>query len=244
MPTGEIVLYQFQGSGRVPSVSPPCLKIHLALRRLGLAHRVVDLASPGEVKRYSPSRRLPAIVVGGETVTDSVSILDRLESLHPDAPLWPRDRAERTVDRLWDCFATDTLYWQGFYLRWLVPENRTKVIEATLGPGFSPRKLLLGAYARLELGRRARGQGIGGRARADVETSFAASLAMITEGLGAGPFLQGRATPGRGDLAIAAHLAQLAVTRDAATAGRLASAHARLVAHVAAAFDACGLPAP
>jgi glutathione S-transferase len=240
----EIVLYQYGGAGGVPSFSPPCLKVNLALRRLGVAHRVVDLASPMAVKRRSPTGRVPVISVDGETIADSVFILDRLSLKHPDASLWPKDAAQRAIDRLWDCFATDTLYWQGFYLRWLVPETRKRVLDATMGAGFSLKKALMGPLAAWLLRGRARGQGIGGRSQKDVEESYRTSLGMIDVGLGTGPFLQSRSEPGRGDLAVAAHVAQFAVGRSEATLARLREGHPRLLAHVAASFEACGLPPP
>lgn len=240
----DIVLYQYPGAGNVPSFSPPCLKVYLALRHLGLPHRVVDLMSPLQVSMKSPTGRVPAIVMGDATIADSVFILDRLAEAHPDAALWPADAAERTVDRLWDCFATDTLYWQGFYLRWLVPENKKRVLDASLGAGFSIRKAMTAVIGGSMLRRRAKGQGIGGRSQQDVEASFATSLRMIETGLGTGPFLQSRSRPGRGDLAIAAHLAQFSVGRSNATMDRVRAEMPRLFEHVAATFQACGLPAP
>lgn len=240
----EIVIYQFGGTPAVPSFSPPCLKIFLALRRLGLPHRVVDLGTPFQVRRGSPTGRLPVISVDGETIADSVFILDRLEARHPGGALWPTDAAHRVADRLWDCFATDTLYWQGFYLRWLVPENRKKVLDHAFGAGFSLKKFAVDTVGRWELGRRARGQGIGGRTPADVQASYLASLALIEAGVGSGPFLQSRGTPGRGDLGIAAHLAQLALRRSDPGVARLNAEYPRAFALVSATFEACSLPAP
>jgi glutathione S-transferase len=240
----EVILYQYGGTPAVPSFSPPCLKVYLALRRLGLPHRVVDLTTPLHVRRLSPTGRVPVISVDGEIIADSVFILDRLEELHPEAALWPDDAGQRVADRLWDCFATDTLYWQGFYLRWLVPENRKKVLDAAFGSDFSFKKLAVDKLGRWELGKRARGQGIGGRSRGDVEASFRSSMAMIERGMGTGPFLQSRTMPGRGDLAVAAHLAQLTLRREEPGEARMIAMHPLALAQVAATFEACGLPAP
>jgi len=241
---GELILYQYGGAGRLPSFSPPCLKVYLALRRLGIAHRVVDLASPMAVKRHSPTGRVPAIVVDGETIADSVFILDKLNERMPDATLWPKDPAQRALDRLWDCYSTDTLYWQGFYLRWLVPETRQRLLDASMGKGFSIRKALVSFVGMRMLRSRARGQGIAGRSQRDVEESYRISLKMVDAGLGSGPFLQSRAEPGRGDLSIAGHVAQLTVGRDDDGLARLRAAYPRLFEHVGRTFDACGLPAP
>ena len=240
----RIVLYQYGGDERVPSFSPPCLKIQMALRLLGLEHDVVNLSGPFAVKRKSPTGRVPAIVMDGTTIADSVFILDKLQQKLPDAEFWPREPEIRAIDRAWDCFATDTLYWQGFYLRWLVPENRKRVLEASFGAKWSLGKAVASTLAPILLKQRANGQGIGGRSARDVETSYRTSLATITDGLGMGPFLQSRKRPGRGDVAIASHVVQLTVGREDTPAARLRSQFPRLFDHVAATFEACGWKAP
>jgi len=67
---------------------------------------------------------------------------------------------------------------------------------------------------------------------------------MIEDGLEGGPFLHGRKTPGRGDVAIAGHLAQLTFARDMPPIQALMDSRRPLFDHVAAVFEAAGLEAP
>ena len=81
----EIVLYQYGGMGPLPSLSPPCLKVFLALRLIGAPHRVENLGSPREVACTSPTKRVPAIEYRGERVAESIRVMDRLEELFIDS---------------------------------------------------------------------------------------------------------------------------------------------------------------
>ncbi len=53
----SIVLYQYPGGSGVPSVSPPCVKVYLALRYIGVEHEVVDIRSPAKVRGLSRTGR-------------------------------------------------------------------------------------------------------------------------------------------------------------------------------------------
>lgn len=204
-----LVVYQYPGALGLPSVSPPCLKVQLAFRLMGLEHRVVDLGSPWEVRRESPTGRVPCVDFGDDRVADSVAILDAAEERFPHVALSPADPAERARDRLWEHFATDTLYWLGFYQRWVVPEHRRRMLDAT----FRGRALPLRLAGRLILGpmlaRRARGQGIAGWPRRQADAAVGRAFATVEHGLEGGPFLGGRDAPARGDVALAATLVQV-----------------------------------
>lgn len=240
----EVVLYQYGGRGKLPSLSPPCLKVDLALKILGVPHRVVDLSSPGAVKRHSPTGRVPVIEFQGRKTAESILVMDRLQELFPDGRLWAKDAAGRARDRVWDCFATDTLYWLGFYQRWLVPTTREGMLNGFLGEGFSLKKLGMNVYARTVLARRARGQGVGLRPAGEVRDAYLRSLDMIEDGLEGGPFLHGSELPGRGDVAIAGHVAQLTFARGLPAIQALMSTRTAIFDHVAAVFGAAGLEAP
>lgn len=240
----ELVLYQYGGMGRLPSLSPPCLKVDLALRVLGVPHRVVDLDSPGAVKRHSPTGRVPAIEHRGERLAESIAILDRLQELFPDGPLWEEDEAARARGRVWDCFVTDTLYWLGFYQRWLVPATRETLLDTFLGPGFSLEKIGMRLYAKTALRRRAEGQGVGLRPPEEVREAYHRALDTIGEGLEGGPFLGGRSRPGRGDVAAAGHLAQLTFAKDLPPVAKALESRPQVLELVEATFEAAGLPAP
>lgn len=56
-----------------------------------------DTAS--NIRRYSPSGRVPALIDGDVTVWDSLSICEYLHEKFPDRALWPRERAARAEAR-------------------------------------------------------------------------------------------------------------------------------------------------
>ena len=80
--------------------SHPCMTAESALRLKGLEFEKVTL-TPGphneEIERvYGPGRRtVPGLLVDDEPVHGSVAILDRLEQLVPDPPLYPEPIADR-----------------------------------------------------------------------------------------------------------------------------------------------------
>ena len=243
MQSGEIVLYMYGGNDSVPSLSPPCLKVYMALKRMGVPHRAVTIG-PLQVRRHSPSGRVPAVEMDGRTVVDSCAILDAFEKRHPESDLWPRDRAQHAVDRLWDHFVNDTLYWAGLYQRYFIPENRGAAWDAFFGKGFSIKRLVMAPLIIREVRRRANGQGIGGRSPEDVRAAYAGWLAMIEEALEGHRFLQGRDVPGRGDLSVASHVAQLVAASEDPSVAALLARHPNLGSHVERVFESCGMKAP
>ena len=80
--------------------SHPCMTAEAALRRKGLEYERVVLA-PGEhgdemERLYGDGHAtVPGLLVEGEPVHGSVAILERLEALVPDPPLYPAPLAER-----------------------------------------------------------------------------------------------------------------------------------------------------
>jgi glutathione S-transferase len=81
--------------------SHPCAAVERALELKGLDFRVVELPPP----LHAPLQRLrfgtrtvPAIVLdGGEKVSGSRAILQRLEEIAPEPALWPRDEELRAL---------------------------------------------------------------------------------------------------------------------------------------------------
>jgi glutathione S-transferase len=74
--------------------SHPCMAVAAALERKGLEYERVDLPMTGhnaEMERiYGEGHRtVPGVVVDGEPVHGSVAILERLEEIRPEPPLYP-----------------------------------------------------------------------------------------------------------------------------------------------------------
>lgn len=98
----EIVLHE------IP-FSPPCQAVRVAMERKGLEHEVVQL-TPGphadEVERiYGEGRRtVPGVLIDGEPVHGSTTIMERLDAMVADPPLYPEARADaiRAAERWGD----------------------------------------------------------------------------------------------------------------------------------------------
>jgi glutathione S-transferase len=87
--------------------SHPCMTVEAALRRKGLEYERVALTPGPHVeemqKIYGEGHHtVPGLLVDGEPVHGSVAILERLEQLAPDPPLYPGDKADAVREaELW-----------------------------------------------------------------------------------------------------------------------------------------------
>ena len=239
-----MILHQYPGGDGLTSLSPPCVKIEMALRRIGAEHRVVVCRSSLEAKRVSPSGRLPVLELDGERLFDSQVILDELERRHPESDLFPREPRERTVDRLWEHYVNDNLYWHGVYMRWVAPETSARMVSATFGRMPFYMRWLVRATFLPSLRARAKGQGIAAKSPESVVRGIERGFDMLEAGLDGGPFLQGRDRPGRGDLAGASLLAQLGFRDTMPDIARRLAARPALVEHVRTVYDACRMDLP
>lgn len=80
------------------------LRAWLALEAVGepFDEVLIPLGRPEaaqEIRRYSPSGRVPALLEGELTVWDSLAICEYLAERHPEAHLWPADPRVRAVAR-------------------------------------------------------------------------------------------------------------------------------------------------
>jgi len=81
------------------SVRPWVVLKHLAVP---FEERVIPLDQPTtaeEIRKYSPSGRLPLLIDGETTVWDSLAICEYLHELFPDRKLWPADSKARATAR-------------------------------------------------------------------------------------------------------------------------------------------------
>jgi len=72
-------------------------RVALALGHKGLAAEWVDVDPDerGEVERLSGQPLVPVLELDGRVLVDSTAIIEELERLHPEPPLYPRDVARR-----------------------------------------------------------------------------------------------------------------------------------------------------
>jgi glutathione S-transferase len=80
------------------------LRPWLAMRVAGIPFEEVsvDLRAPdakARILEHSPSGKVPALLAGGQTVWDSLAILEFLAEARPNAALWPKAAAARALGR-------------------------------------------------------------------------------------------------------------------------------------------------
>jgi len=124
----RLVLYQPPGEGGL-SYSPYCNKVRWALRLKGLAFDTVTTTS---FARHSRTGKLPVLVLDGERVHDSTEIVRRLDRLHPDPPLVPRDPRLAAQMTLVESWADESLCALMTYERAFDPAARRRMIAGVL----------------------------------------------------------------------------------------------------------------
>ncbi len=89
-PNRDLVLYAYWRSSA-------SYRVRLALAAKRLAHRVVPVnivtdehAQPAHLSR-SPTSYVPSLVIDGVPFSESVAIIELLDELYPEPPLYPRD---------------------------------------------------------------------------------------------------------------------------------------------------------
>ncbi|GAB4224019.1 MAG: hypothetical protein Kow0062_25030 [Acidobacteriota bacterium] len=240
----QIVLHEFPGGAGVPSVSPPCTKVELALRLARAEFEVRRVRSRGEARRVSRTGRLPVLEIDGERIADSNLILDRLETLFPEAGLAPDDPQQRVVDRLWEHFATDAIYWTGFALRWVNPPTREIFLDALFGRASWLTRRMVRLFFVPAQRRRAESHGAGLKDAGTLLGEVDRALAMAETGLAGGPFLQGRDRPARGDLALASLHVQAGFRGRREPLLERLERRPALVEHLRRTLAACGIDGP
>jgi glutathione S-transferase len=80
------------------------LRPWLLMKQAGIAFDEIRVAlygegSKDEIRRYSPSGKVPALLDGDLKVWDSLAICEYLAERHPELQLWPADPGRRAVAR-------------------------------------------------------------------------------------------------------------------------------------------------
>lgn len=80
------------------------LRPWLLMRHFGISFDEVHirLRSPdtaAQIKAYSPSGKVPALIGDGQTVWDTLAIVEFLADAHPDLPVWPKEKRARAIAR-------------------------------------------------------------------------------------------------------------------------------------------------
>jgi glutathione S-transferase len=80
------------------------LRPWLAMRHSGIAFVEINIRlrrprTKAQILRYAPAGKVPVLLAGGQTVWDSLAILEYLAEAHPQAGLWPRRSEARAHAR-------------------------------------------------------------------------------------------------------------------------------------------------
>lgn len=203
----SITLYQYPGGDGVGSVSPPCLRVDMALRWLGMEFELRNLRRGPEVREVSRTGRLPALDLDGEQFVESTRILDELEKRY-DVPWAVESEQDAAHLRLWEYTINDYFYWCGYYTRWVDDEGRERFLDALLSQANWFLRLLMRRTFVPKQIKRAMLHGSGGRRREDVFAEIERGLELLKIDLRGGPFLLGRERPSRADLTVASLFVQ------------------------------------
>ncbi|ATB29252.1 glutathione S-transferase family protein [Melittangium boletus] len=152
----SLVLCEVGESGipHLESVSPFCLKVHRALKYLGLPYARRH-GIPVSFKKYHPTGQVPVLLIGEhEAVGDSTDILARLESLAGRTYLEPRDARLAGEATLWEEYADSAL--SGFLVsaRWADERNWPRLRDKVFTGVPAPLRGLTGGLVRNVIVRR------------------------------------------------------------------------------------------
>lgn len=208
----DIKLVQYRGLAPDKTISPPCGKVHMALRFKGLDYTIHNVGSPAEVRKYNARGRMPALVIDGETIVDSTDIVSALEARFADPPLEPADPAARAQVKILEDWADEVLYFYGIYLRWCVPENFERLHREFLSQMKVPLRWFVPALVRRDFRARATKQGVGLKGDQVVRRELDECLDAVEALLQTTPWVAGEQMT-RADLAIACIVDQLMLAR-------------------------------
>jgi glutathione S-transferase len=211
-PTHRITLVQFPGVSATTTMSPPCGKVHMALRFKRLAYKVKNVRSPREARRFNPRGRVPALILDDETIVDSTDILTALDARFPDPPLQPEGPMERAHVKMLEDWADEVLYFYGVFTRFMVSENFRRLREEIFSKLPVPLRWVVPPIAQRILRRRLVGQGVGLKAPEVVRREMSECIGAVATLLESGPWLVGTRLS-RADLAVCACLDQYRVAR-------------------------------
>lgn len=192
-----LILQTFPGTEQEASYSPFCVKAMCLLRMSGVAWKP-DFAAD---VRKAPKKKLPVLVDGATTISDSASIRDHLEAKHGadfDAGL---DDAARAHSHALVRMAEENLYFLIVYERWMKDDSWAYIRKTAFAELPAALRLVLPGFVRKVLRRDLHGQGTGRFSDAERLARADADLTAIRVTLGEKPFLFGDA-PTYADAAI------------------------------------------
>jgi glutathione S-transferase len=142
-------------------LSPFVEKVARALQLKGLVFQTVDIRLPGDLKRWNPTtRKMPVIEIDGEKTWDSTFILQRLDELQPEPPLFSEDPSVAASQRMLEDWCDESLYWHLMALRWC-ERNAAATAEQLAGTAPAALRPLAKPLLRRQIGAMPKVQGFG-----------------------------------------------------------------------------------
>ncbi len=204
----EIVLVQYPGFSSRTTLSPPCAKVHMALKFKDIAYTVRNLNTPMQAKKYNRRGRLPVLLIGQETIVDSTDILSALDERFPEPRLMPEGSFERARVKILEDWADEVLYFYDVWFRWCDPGNAARLKREVLARLPAPFRWIVPPLAAREVWQRMKGQGIGLKEAEAIRREYGECLDSLVDLLGENEYLVGNSLT-RADLAVCAVLDQL-----------------------------------
>ncbi len=211
-------LYQFD-------ISPFCDKVRRVLRAKHLDFRIVEVppseAARGRWKEISPTGKFPVLEHDGRRIFDSTDIVRYLDERFPEPRLIPADPVLAARVHVLEDWADEALYFFEMTMRLTWPENAERWVPILLAVEKPLVRRLFAPLLPRAIRRVTEAQGIGRKARDDVERELGRHLDALVAWLGDGAWLVGE-TLTLADIAVYAQLfcIQGAITGDEAIAAR------------------------
>jgi glutathione S-transferase len=206
----KVVLHQWE-------MSPFCNKTRRCLKFKGVEFTVVDYNGllARKAAALTPVGKLPVIDWDGERVHDSTRIAHFLDDKIPKPRLYPTDPQELAAARLWEDWASQSLYFYEIYFRMLDPVSLERALDLVCkGRPRWERSVLKFVFQRRYPKKLAQ-QGLARMPRADVERAFFDMIDAIDMLLEGRAYLTGLSNS-IGDISVAAQLEELVRTSDLA----------------------------
>ncbi|MEP3225928.1 MAG: glutathione S-transferase family protein [Parasphingorhabdus sp.] len=179
--------FQFQSGFGVPNPSPFCMKGEILLNMAGLDYQTEIIEDP----RKAPRGKLPYLVDGETTITDTALIRRYLEEKHDidfDGGLTPQQRATgHAMARMIE----ERLYWVTVYSRWIDSRNWPTIKDFWFGTLPPVIRTLIPMLAQKQVKAGLQAQGLGRHDPPDIYAFGAADLAALSNHLGDHEFMFG-----------------------------------------------------
>lgn len=199
------ILHQFPPVGDLPSLSPYCWKVQMALNLCGVEY---ELANTLIARRANPAGKLPYLEWGAEGFEDSTHILRMLDERFDAVTLWPAEVGAAGLVNLLEDWADESLYWHGVYAKF-EDDDGWSYIKPALGAGMPGAVRAAGLLvARRDTRKKLEAQGLSTRDRGLVLAEFERHLDSLEARITGRPYLVGDHITAA-DLAVTAMVGQL-----------------------------------